>query len=72
MFNYILELFHLMGIFIAKSLQDQRLVDKPFSMLFLKVLCLYTETLNSVNEGDSEEEVEDLARNHDKTKFITK
>ena len=64
-FNYILELFHFMGIFIAKSLQDQRLVDMPFSMSFLKVLCLYTETLNSENEreegGEEGNEFEELA-----------
>jgi hypothetical protein len=35
----VLELFHFMGIFMAKSLQDQRLVDIPFSQPFLKMLC---------------------------------
>jgi hypothetical protein len=32
-----------MGIFLAKSLQDQRLVDLPFSFPFLKILCSYHE-----------------------------
>jgi hypothetical protein len=35
----VLELFNFMGIFLAKSLQDQRLVDIPFSRPLLKILC---------------------------------
>ena len=58
-FNYVLELFHFMGIFIAKSLQDQRLVDMPFSMSFLKVLCQYTEIANNENGEEAEDEAEE-------------
>ena len=42
-FNAVLELFNFLGIFLAKSLQDQRLVDLPFSYSFLKVLCSYKD-----------------------------
>lgn len=31
--------FHMMGIFFAKCLQDQRLIDLPLSKSFLKMLC---------------------------------
>lgn len=34
-----MSLFHVLGIFIAKSLQDNRLVDIPLSLSFLKLLC---------------------------------
>ncbi|XP_068683255.1 E3 ubiquitin-protein ligase HECTD1-like isoform X4 [Montipora foliosa] len=33
------KLFHVFGIFLAKSLQDSRLVDIPLSLSFLKLLC---------------------------------
>ena len=42
-YQNVIELFHFMGIFLAKSLQDQRLVDLPFSFPFLKILCSYHE-----------------------------
>ena len=35
----ICSLFHLLGMFIGKSLQDQRLVDLPLALPFLKMLC---------------------------------
>ena len=35
----VVELFKFLGIFLAKSLQDQRLVDMPLSPLFLKFMC---------------------------------
>lgn len=35
----IVQLFHIMGIFLAKALQDNRLVDLPLSKPFLKMLC---------------------------------
>jgi len=42
-YKNVIEIFHFMGIFLAKSLQDQRLVDLPFSFPFLKILCSYHE-----------------------------
>jgi hypothetical protein len=50
--------FNLCGIFIEKSLQDQRLVDMPFSMSFLKVLCLYSEDAGSERDEDDDLNVE--------------
>jgi hypothetical protein len=44
----ILEYYTFMGIFLAKSLQDQRLVDMPFSYPFLKVICAYKEETRDV------------------------
>lgn len=38
-FKTVLDFYYFMGIFIAKSLQDQRLVDIPFSKEFLKIVC---------------------------------
>jgi len=32
-------MFHVLGVFIAKTLQDARLVDLPLSTAFLKLLC---------------------------------
>ena len=43
-FQNVIELFQFMGIFLAKSLQDQRLVDLPFSYPFLKILCSYNDS----------------------------
>lgn len=34
------ELFHFLGSFLAKSIQDSRLVDMPFSTAFLKLMCM--------------------------------
>lgn len=42
-YNSVIELFNFMGIFLAKSLQDQRLVDLPFSYSFLKILCCFKD-----------------------------
>lgn len=39
----VLDYFSFMGIFLAKSLQDQRLVDMPFSYPFLKIICAFKE-----------------------------
>ena len=33
-------LFHFMGTFLAKCIQDGRIVDMPFSRPFLKMLCM--------------------------------
>ena len=33
------KLFYILGIFLAKSLQDSRLVDIPLSLSFLKLMC---------------------------------
>lgn len=38
-YNRVIDFFNFLGIFLAKSLQDQRLVDIPFSKPFLKILC---------------------------------
>ncbi|XP_045131795.1 E3 ubiquitin-protein ligase HECTD1-like isoform X14 [Portunus trituberculatus] len=35
----VVELFHFLGIFLAKTLQDNRLVDLPLSRPFLKLMC---------------------------------
>lgn len=43
----ILDYFSFMGIFIAKSLQDQRLIDMPLSYPFLKIICAYKEESSS-------------------------
>jgi E3 ubiquitin-protein ligase HECTD1 len=48
----ILDFFHFMGIFLAKSLQDQRLVDIPFSSSFLKTLC-HTESVIKRDQLDA-------------------
>jgi E3 ubiquitin-protein ligase HECTD1 len=37
--DIIVKLFHFLGIFIAKALQDNRLVDLPLSNSFLKLIC---------------------------------
>ena len=34
------QLFHFLGVFLAKTLQDNRLVDLPLSRPFLKLMCL--------------------------------
>ena len=34
-----IELFNFLGVFVAKSLQDQRLVDIPLALPLLKVMC---------------------------------
>jgi E3 ubiquitin-protein ligase HECTD1 len=41
------QLFHFLGVFIGKALQDGRLVDLPLSIPFLKLLC------NSLPEVDA-------------------
>lgn len=41
--------FHFLGIFLAKVLQDNRLVDLPLSQSFLKLMC-HGEIQNTVNE----------------------
>jgi hypothetical protein len=33
------KLFYFLGVFLAKTLQDNRLVDLPLSTPFLKLLC---------------------------------
>ena len=42
-YENVIEMFNFMGIFLAKSLQDQRLVDLPFSFSFLKILCSFKD-----------------------------
>ncbi|KAI6657623.1 E3 ubiquitin-protein ligase HECTD1 isoform X6 [Oopsacas minuta] len=37
--NKVSELFNFLGIFLAKALQDDRIVDLPLSTSFLKLLC---------------------------------
>uniref|UniRef100_A0A1B6DIC7 E3 ubiquitin-protein ligase n=1 Tax=Clastoptera arizonana TaxID=38151 RepID=A0A1B6DIC7_9HEMI len=41
--------FWFLGVFLAKILQDNRLVDLPLSMPFLKLLC-HGEVQNNINE----------------------
>jgi E3 ubiquitin-protein ligase HECTD1 len=48
----ILDYFSFMGIFIAKSLQDQRLIDMPLSYPFLKIICAYKEESSSSSSSD--------------------
>lgn len=48
----ILDYFSFMGIFIAKSLQDQRLIDMPLSYPFLKIICAYKEESSSSSLSD--------------------
>ncbi len=68
-FQNILDLFNLFGIFVAKSLQDQRLVDIPLSLPFLKILCFYkdsTSTPPSAGDVDGERSqitIDDLKMN---------
>ena len=42
-YQSVVEFFNFIGIFLAKSLQDQRLVDIPFSYPFLKLICGFKE-----------------------------
>ena len=44
------ELFWFLGAFLAKTLQDNRLVDLPLSRPFLKMIC-QGEISRSVNNG---------------------
>ncbi|KAB7498063.1 E3 ubiquitin-protein ligase HECTD1 [Armadillidium nasatum] len=57
------ELFHFLGVFLAKTLQDNRLVDIPLSRPFLKLMCqgefsnvkdrtLVTSSSSTVEEED--------------------
>jgi E3 ubiquitin-protein ligase HECTD1 len=43
-YQSVIEFFNFIGIFLAKSLQDQRLVDIPFSYPFLKLICGFSES----------------------------
>ncbi|KAK7791453.1 hypothetical protein R5R35_010932 [Gryllus longicercus] len=45
----VVKYFHFLGIFLAKVLQDSRLVDLPLSQPFLKLVC-QGEIQNNVNE----------------------
>jgi len=56
----VIELFQFIGIFLAKSLQDQRLVDLPFSYPFLKILCSYNENQSSTFDNNSDNNKFDL------------
>src|SRR5205807_93981 len=38
------KMFHFLGIFIARALQDSRLVDLPLSTAFLKLICMTSST----------------------------
>ncbi|CAG2058398.1 unnamed protein product [Timema podura] len=49
--------FWFLGVFLAKVLQDNRLVDLPLSQPFLKLMC-HGEIQNNVNERRSEKELE--------------
>lgn len=55
-FESVLEYFNFMGIFIAKSLQDQRLVDIPFSHPFLKLVTSYKETTSDRDDDEHDDD----------------
>ena len=62
-YQNLIDLFNFMGIFLAKSLQDQRLVDLPFSYSLLKILCDFGDEelgdyLNKVFDLDDLEMIE--------------
>lgn len=57
----VLDYFSFMGIFLAKSLQDQRLVDMPFSYPFLKVICAYKEEPRRGRRRHRDEAADDAA-----------
>jgi len=55
----VVELFNFLGIFLAKSMQDQRLVDLPFSYSFLKVMSSFNgrdRTARCMRITDQDEE----------------
>jgi E3 ubiquitin-protein ligase HECTD1 len=54
-YQNVIELFNFIGIFLAKSLQDQRLVDIPFSYPFLKLICGFREKNNGLIKKDTSE-----------------
>jgi E3 ubiquitin-protein ligase HECTD1 len=62
----VVEFFNFLGIFLAKSLQDQRLVDVPFSYPFLKLMCGFkdknraTFVENQYAEGSNKIDLKDL------------
>lgn len=41
--------FHFLGMFLAKALQDNRLVDLPLSRPFLKIMC-HGEVLSKMRD----------------------
>lgn len=43
------DLFHCLGIFLGKVLQDRRLIDLPLSVEFLKLMCSW-DSSNSIDE----------------------
>jgi hypothetical protein len=54
-YQNVIEFFNFIGIFLAKSLQDQRLVDIPFSYPFLKLICGFREKNNGLLKKDTSE-----------------
>ncbi|XP_078675972.1 E3 ubiquitin-protein ligase HECTD1-like isoform X4 [Branchiostoma floridae x Branchiostoma belcheri] len=75
-------MFHFLGIFLAKSLQDGRLVDLPLSRPFLKLMCVgdaensMTETCAEYHRSMSEidlhsNETQSEASTEDGTEIIT-
>ena len=68
------ELFHFLGSLLAKSIQDGRLVDLPFSTAFLKLLCMrgfddaYTDPSSLVSSFSEESRVQfDVAASNPNT-----
>ena len=78
MLNRICKLFQLLGMFVAKCIQDGRRVDMPLSNLFFKLMCSTSKTKKhcstnrslSIDSGssqgdDDEESKEGQLRNED-------
>lgn len=65
-YQNVIEFFNFLGIFLAKSLQDQRLVDIPFSYPFLKLMSGFKDnskgsfTENNYFEGSNKIDLDDL------------
>ena len=65
-YQNVIEFFNFLGIFLAKSLQDQRLVDIPFSYPFLKLMSGFKDKSkrsfyeNSYFEGSNKIDLDDL------------
>lgn len=56
----IVQLFHFLGIFLAKCLQDSRMVDLPLSQPFLKLMCsTEMDPTNSSGPGSPESSSKD-------------
>ena len=48
------QLFHFLGMFTARALQDQRLVDLPLSLSFLKLVCNFNAEPSSASTSSQQ------------------